>query len=373
MNAPTTPPTAPPTPAHWPATRLRLWLSTAFMLVLGALLITFNHAKPRLLVLHSYAEGGRWEQAFNAGLKQVLEANRQPIALRWEYMTFVVGEQPSPAEWAAAAQRTHSLIERWKPDVLLAVGEEAQDWVARHYAHPADTNTPPKKPRVIYATGEDPERFGYPNAVNVSGVHELLPLPALLELLTQLGLAQDGKRLRIHALGVDDPTGHAERDQVQAFDWGRHHKAKVTLASDYAAWQQAVHGSGDADILLLLSYVGLPQQAGEPSTVPVATQIGWTVQHARPLVLGMRTSFVEDGGALALAPAPDGLGAQAGALALQALLQPGTLPAGQAGRDFNVAVRPALLQQRHLVLPEIYLQAARAAHGLVLEPIAPEP
>lgn len=344
--------------------RLVLALASAFVLALLAALVAFNHHKPRLLVLHTYSEEGRWEKSFNEGALRALADNRAPLAVRWHYMAFSGDESlMAPREWAAASQRARQVIDRWQPDVLLAVGEEAQDYVARHYAGRA-------APRVVYATGEDPARFGFPGAANVTGVREALPLAQMLELLRHLGRPQ----LRLRALGVADPTGRAEREQLLAFDWGPHRLLGVELAPDWPAWQQAVQGAADADMLLVLSYAGLAQSAGRPETTSPAQLVQWTERHSPALALGVRTTFAADGGALAVAPAADGLGEQAGRLALQALAamrQGAPLPPPQDSLDFTIALRPERLAARGLQLPTIYTQAARAAGTLYLQPPAP--
>lgn len=349
-----------------PAARLRWWLACAFCLLLLAALIAFNHHKPRLLVLHSYAESGRWEGAFNSGLQRALARNRQPLAVRWHYMTFADDDHPDADEWAASAQRARSVIARWRPDVLLAVGEEAQSYVARHLAGRSAL-------RVVYASGDDPAQLGYDSAARTTGVRERLPLAAAAELLAQL---YPGRALRLAALGVDDATGRAEAAQLHSFDWGAHQLQSVALAQDLAQWRQALagangapNGSPNVDVLLLLSMAGLAQQAGAPALVAPLALAQETQAQARPLALGLRASFVADGGALALAPAPDGLGEQAGELALRALpTSAGPWPPAQDSRDFIVALRPAHLSARGLQLPAIYHQAARAAQALYLEP-----
>ena len=335
--------------------RILLACAAAFVLLMFTLLIAFNHAKPRLLVLHSFSENGHWEQLFNAGVERALARNRQPIAVRWHYMAFSDTDVQTNAEWAAASARSRAAIDAWKPDVVLIVGEEGQQWVGHRYATQDEQG-----PRLVYATGEDPARFGYPGAANVTGVRELLPLSQTLEVLTQL----ESKRLRIQALGVADPTGEAERAQVQAFDWRAHTLLPVVLAKDYAAWQQAVNGAaGKADVLLVLSFAGLPRSGASPAAVDPSEVARWTAQHAEPLTLSVRERYVQSGGALAIAPSAEALGEQAARLALQAL--PGKpLPAPQETENFVIGLRPDRLSSHGYQLPDIYTQAARAAHLL---------
>lgn len=335
----------------------------AFVLLLLTLLIAFNHSKPRLLVVHSFSEDGRWEGLFDSGVRRALAANREPLAMRWHYMSFTGTDVQTDAEWAAASARARLVIDSWKPDVLLLVGEEAQQWVGHHYV-----SQDPDGPRVVYATGEDPQRFGYADAANTTGVRELLPLNQIHEVLSELGM----RKPRIQALGIADPTGEVEHAQVQAYDWQPGTLLPTRLVSDYAAWQQAVKDAAPhADVLLVLSFTGLPRSASDPQPVDALEVARWTEHHATPLVLGVRESYVQGGGALALAPSADALGEQAGHLALHALPR-NPLPPPETSQDYAVALRPERLAERGYKLHEIYTQAARAAHLLFREP-APRP
>ncbi|QEA12410.1 hypothetical protein [Comamonas flocculans] len=334
----------------------------AFVLLLFALLIAFNHAKPRLLVLHTSSEDGNWEQLFDGGVRRALAGNRQPLAVRWHYMSFSDAEVQSSAEWQAASARARAVVNSWKPDVLLIVGEEAQQWLGYRYV-----SEDPRAQRLVYATGEDPQRFGYPGAANVTGVRELLPLAQIRDLLEVL----EGRPLRIQALGMADPTGEVERDQVQAFDWQRHLLAPVQLVDTYAQWQQAVRDAdGKADVLLVLSFAGMPRSAGEPGVVDSLEVARWTEANAGPLAISVRERFVQGGGALAIAPSAEGLGEQAGRLALRSL-HDAALPAPQDSEDFAVGVGLQPLARRGYQLPGIYVQAARAAQLLIRD--APKP
>lgn len=330
-----------------------------FLLLLSGLLIAFNHAKPRLLVLHSYSESGSWEQRFNQGVQNVLDANRLPIATRWHYMSFGYSEVQSDADWMAAGDRARAVIQSWKPDVILIVGEEAQQWLGSRYA-----SQDPKGQRMVYAMSEDPQRFGYVNAANVTGVREMLPLAQVREVLNRLQLHQP----RILALGMDDPTGEAESEQVRNFDWAPGKLLPVQQVKDYAAWQQAVTDAADqADVLLILSFAGLPRSATDPGFVDPLEVALWTERHARPLPISLRARFVQGGGALAISPSTSALGEQATRLALLAM--PGQpLPAVQASEDFAVGLRPQRLAERGYQLPDIYVQTARASRLLFREP-----
>ncbi|MEO8837550.1 MAG: hypothetical protein ABI351_02430 [Herbaspirillum sp.] len=337
--------------------RSRLFLASVFVLLLLALLTSFNHQKPRVLFLHSFSEEGVWEQAVDDGIRRELAKNRTPIASRWHYLSYA--DQDGTINWRAAASRARHAIDAYQPDVLVMIGEEAQQYVGRQYVnHPSL--------RLVYAMGEDPALFGYVGVNNVTGVRETLPLAPLLELLQNL------KRptLRVRVLGMDDATGQAERQQVQNFSWGAHQLLGVELVKDYPSWQAAVRRANlDADVLLVLSFTGLPRSASDPRPKEAAAISHWTEYASKPLVIGVRDSFVTGGGALAVVPSPEGLGQQVAHQALLALAgtrRGGALPPPTESVDFQISMRPERLAARKVVLPVLYVQAARAAHSLYL-------
>lgn len=332
----------------------RLILAGLLIISLFAAMTAFNHQKPRILVLHSYTETGLWEQALNRGIQSELSKNLAPISVRWHYMSFT--NEVGKTDWDDAGKQARQIIGSYRPDILMSIGEEAQEYVGRHYANQADM-------RIVYATSEDPARYSYLTASNVTGVKEVLPLAQIVEMLHQLGRPS----LRIRVLGMDDPTGRAEREQVQEFSWSPHRLIGVQLTPNFSEWKTAVRAAAqDADVLIVLSFNGLPVSTTNPRPVDNGLLATWTEHESKPLVIGIRVPFVAGGGALAVVPSAEGMGAQLARQTLGLLkLGPGNaLPPPQDSVDFLIALRPGRLAARKVTLPAIYTQAARASHTL---------
>lgn len=343
--------------------RAVLVFASLFTVLLFTLLVTFNHQKPRVLIIHSFPESVPWVAEVNTGIERALARNREPLALRWRYMSF--SGDMSIAQWAASGRRSRAAIELWEPDVVLVVGEDAQDHVGRYY-------TVADSPRLVYAMTEDPEIFGYPSAGHITGVHETLPLSQIVELLHHVG----GPPLRIRAVGIDDPTGRAEGQQVAGFDWSPHRFVGLDLVSDLGGWQDAVRAAGDdTDVLVVLSFEGLRRAPGAPEAVDRAFIANWTETESRPLAVGVRESFVAGGGAMAVIPSPTGLGEIAARKTLEVLssIRRGTpLPQPEDSLEFQIALRPERLARRGIALPALYAQAARASQSLYTSTVIDE-
>jgi hypothetical protein len=337
-----------------------------FLVGCAGVLTAFNATKPRILVLHAGAETTAWVRGVDAGIDVALAANRRPLAVRRHYMR--LDRIARPESRAAAAAEARMAIERFDPDILLAVDDESNEAVASRYADRG-------RPRIIYVSiDQPPERYGYsgPGAAQhrdtVTGIREELPLAAIRDAVAVIR----GGGARIAALGIDSDTGRAERTQVEAFDWAPHALTAAATAGDLAAWQRFVEvEAADADVLLVLSSAGLARAAGSGATVGGAEVASWVEAEAAPLPIGVHAGFVADGGGLAISPAATDYGSRAMTMALAWLDAPaGPPPRPETSGHFDVALSPVRLAARGIELPAIYAEAARATGALFPRPEA---
>lgn len=320
---------------------------TAFIILLGS----FNSGKPRILVLHSFSKDLPWCRYVDSGMQKVLKKNRIPVSVQWHYLDLDTSQNTGFQQ--NAVNEAFRAINRIKPDVLIAVDDESNGYVARNFAGKGS-------PKIVFvATLLPPEQYGYLKAGNVSGIVEKLPLDAVHDaLLTALR----GKTARIAVIGMDDDTGRAELAQVLSFNWAPHRLTLLQAHNNFAEWQKfTLQAADQADVLLVLSYDGLERGNGNHSLMPRA-QIGeWIEKHSRALPLGICQTFVEDGGGIGIAPAPLDFGQQAMEMALNWIGAPkgAAPPPVSTSPHFRVGLRSSLLAARGVVMPPIYIEAAR--------------
>ena len=325
------------------------FLISAALVAFFVLLVGFNATKPRILVLNSKPEDSVWSRKFREGVMEQLQRNRRPVSVEWAYLDFErAGQRLSPAVEQAEVQRT---IRRFKPDVLIAVDDEANALVARDLAGRG-------RPRIIYVSiDRGPEYYGYAGADNVSGIADRLPAGAFKDLA---GVVGAGRPLRIAAIGVDSETAQAELVQLRSHDWSPHFLVASATAGTVEEWQQFVRGT-DAELLLVLDAGNLPRSTADPTLVPSDELIRWTEAESKALPIGTHVNFVAAGGGLSFAPPPDDYGVKAIELALDwldARDTPGA-PPPVVSDHFEVAVRPSRMSERGIALPSIYTEAAR--------------
>lgn len=327
-----------------------LWknlLIGAFLAAFIVLLGFFNATKPRILVLHSAAADSTWARQVDRGMRETLSANRRPLSVEWHYLGVdSPSAKRSPEEARIEARRA---IERFDPDVLIAVDDEANSLVAREYVGRG-------RPCILYVSlNRPPADFGYAGAANVSGIAEHLPLAAVRNAAEELFPTRPPT---LAAIGVDNETGRAEMAQAKRFDWSPLALGAAELAITMEDWRNFAR-TNTADVLLVLGTHDLPDAGGQ---IVTAAEINrWTQDNARGLPIGTQVNFVEDGGGISFSPPPDDSGAMAIELALDWLDDRDTPGAPQPleSDHFEVAIRQERLRERGFVLPPIYIEAAR--------------
>lgn len=331
-------------------------LTGLFLAGFITLLALFNATKPRLLVLHSFAERDPWIERTNAGMQKALKQNRNPLTVRYHYLDILSLTDNSRLQVALNGAR--QAIDRYDPDLLIAVDDEINQLLVSSLAGK-------KRPKILYlSTLEPPERYGYSVGGNGSGIMELLPLAALEETISIL---RGGRPARIAVLGMDNPTGRAELRQVQQFAWKKGVVVSTCSSNSFDKWRSYIAGvRGRADILLLLSYDGLLKDADGRETVAGKELIEWIEHNSEPLPLSIDHHYCHDGGGLSISPSPSDFGMQGMQMALDwiAARKGEAAPEPRRSEHFSVGMRQSVLAARGVTLPVVYREAARQADAL---------
>ncbi len=268
------------------------WVMGLFVVLAVAYLGWLNISKPRILVLHSYDPGYAWSRDVNVGLNRVL-SNSYRYQLRWHYMD--TKRHPSAAYKQAAGIAARNVIAEMRPDVVIALDDDAQSYVARHLVNQPGI-------RIVFAgVNNDAADYGYDTATNATGILERLPLAAIQE---ALGQAHSLKALqrppRLAYLGDASHSVEGDLKQIRGFAWGPVVLQSTTQVSTWPAWQAQVRAlSGTADVLLLTGYRNLRRSANDPGLVSAQEVVAWTDANAGIPVISGNGFFTEDGGMLA--------------------------------------------------------------------------
>lgn len=337
--------------------RLETWVIAAFLIGSISLLAWFNISKPRVLILHSYDKEYSWVRDVNIGLKRTLD-KRRDISIRWHYLD--TKRHPSAEYKVKAGITARTLIDKINPDVIIAVDDDAQQYVTRYYL-----NHPHIK--IVFAgVNNEPQTYDFDHASNVTGILERVPLDALKESLL-IAAQRNGLKLplRIRFIGDQSETVKGDEKFFSSYAWAPFKILDSRLVKTFAEWQQVVlESAGKTDFLITSNYRKVMHSDSDPTLVPANELIAWTESHSTTPVIGTNGFFAEDGGMLAIGTSPYEQGEVAARLATEILdhgKQPNQLPI-LATRQFVVAMRNAEIQKRHFDLPKVYEAAARASN-----------
>lgn len=341
-----------------PKRRIVNILISLFLLGIATLFIYHSINRPRILILHSYDSDYPWARDVNVGLMRAL-GKKGTYSLRWQYMG--LKQHPGPESRRTAGISAKSIIEQWNPDVLIAVDDDAQDLVARHYVnHP--------RMKVVFAgVNGDLVDYGYQNAENVTGILERKPLTAFKTAMLDIArLNNIGHAPRLLNIADNSPSIIFDEKNIRKFDWKPVKLVDSILVGTYGEWQQAILRAGQrADFIMISNYRKLARSATDATLVPAKEVMSWTEENAKIPIIGTNSFNVEDGGSLAIGVSPYEQGQVAGRMAVEIIdsnKKPNALPVVTT-RLFVVAMRAEAVKKKNLRLPAIYEAFARGTNN----------
>ena len=66
--------------------RWKAILPGAFLAFGFCMLVAFNAARPRIIVLQSVGAESEWAKGVDAGVRAALQSNRRPVSVEWQYL-----------------------------------------------------------------------------------------------------------------------------------------------------------------------------------------------------------------------------------------------------------------------------------------------
>lgn len=328
-----------------------------FMVVSLVLFGWYNMSKPSILILHSYDKDYAWVRDINVGLNRVLNS-KYLYQVRWYYMD--TKRHPFEDYKTSAGIAARNVIKETRPDVVIALDDDAQQYVARHF------NDDPRVKIVFAGVNNDAGDYGFDKASNVTGILERLPLSAVRETLESVGRFKTlGRPIQLAYLGDQSESVGGDVKQVRGFNWAPVQLTTIKQVSTWPEWQASVHELGSkADAILLTGYRRLSRSATDPSLVPHKEVVAWTEANSKVPVMSGNGFFTEDGGMLAIGTSPYEQGELAAAKALAIVLEGkpiSSLPITTSGQ-FIVTMSGSKMKARNFDLPRVYEAAARTGN-----------
>jgi ABC-type uncharacterized transport system substrate-binding protein len=327
-----------------------------YLACFAAFLIHFNLNRPRVMILHSYHLEYAWVRDLNEGLNRVLA--KRPYLIRWHYLDTKRNPYPEYKERAGRAARRE--IERWRPDVLIAADDNAQEYVSKYF-----TNDPHLS--IVFLGVQTPAETYFQSQLNkvrpgekvrnVCGIYEWIPIQAVKEALQIIRPAG-----RLAQVVDDSETSRAVQKELLACTW-QPLRFTSSMCETFEQWKALVEKANtEADLLFLTQYHTLKRSDSDLSVVPNQEAMAWALEHSRLPIVSCWGFVVEDGAALAIAVSPFEQGEVAGQMAADII--EGRRTPVEIGcvnnRQVMVYMRGRELKRHGIQLPGIYEAFARA-------------
>lgn len=137
------------------------------------------YAKPdksfRILHIMSYHEGWEWTEMQLQGFQEVFK----DYDVEYKILAMDANTDNSEEWLTKKGEEAKKIIETWKPDLVYASDDEAQEYVTKNYIN-ADI------PFVFSAVNKDAEYYGFDEAENITGSLEIEDFEGTIDLLEMI-------------------------------------------------------------------------------------------------------------------------------------------------------------------------------------------
>ena len=326
------------------------FLTACFVTILIIFLVMTNLSKPRIFVLHSYGLDFSWVRDINIGIERVLK--HKPYSIRWHYMD--TKRNPSAEYKEKAGKIAINAINQWNPDIIIAVDDNAQKFVAVHFKDKKATNI------VFTGVNASTEAYGYDKTKNVTGILERIPFEEFREIFVQI---LPKKKRRIVHISDASVTSQLIHDELTNVQWSPLKLVKSFQCETFEDWKKVIEKSHKlGDILLVTHYHTLLDKNGK--TMAPKDVLEWTSSRLKIPAIGCWGFFVEDGGMMSIAVSPYEQGEEAAKMAVQIIEE--HIPPNEIDVKVNslyvVYVRGSSIEERNIKLPKMLRAFAKATN-----------
>jgi ABC-type uncharacterized transport system substrate-binding protein len=200
---------------------------------------TATHSGKKVLFIDSYHEGYAWSDGITNGVKEIFSGT----GVELKVIRMDTKRNKDDAFKEQAALKAKSVIEEFKPDVVIAADDNASKYLIKPYFKDSDL------PFVFCGVNWDASGYGFPCS-NVTGMVEVNDV---MGLVTQL--KQFAKGDRIGFIAGDTLTNRKEVENYK-----NTFKLDVTpyFAKDFKAWKKGFSEiQSKVDILIVYNYVAI--------------------------------------------------------------------------------------------------------------------
>lgn len=334
--------------------KIKYFIILTFLFLTCFFIIKDNASTKRILILQSYNSDYSWTKDVDIGIKRVF-GDDMSNSYRWHYMD--TKNHPDPKSLEKAGIIARSVIDSVKPDVIIAVDDDAQEYVTKYYV-----NNPSLK-IVFSGVNASIEKYNFDKANNVTGILERIPLSGLREMLQSISKNFD-KAIRVVHISDNSKTVQLDDAFMKSYkNWHNLELLPSKLVSTFEEWKKAVIESQEqADYILVSNCRKIYCDEKKQKLASPKEVIKWTIDNSKTPVIAMNAFVVEDGALIAIAASPYEQGEEAARMALK-IVNENILEPIKSTSQFVIAVREEVEEKYPIFanLPAIYTSFARYA------------
>lgn len=233
--------------------------------------------RKRILLVQSYHPEYPWVDTITKGIRSTLDQTGADLQI-----FYMDTKRHTDEEWKSnAGKRATARVDEYKPDAVLTIDDDAQNYFARNYVNTG-------LPIVFCGVDADPSKYGYP-APNVTGVierphfRESLALARRIRPMNRIAVMSCHDSTSIAALGFMKQ----EQLDVEVVEW--------LMVDDFDQWKEAItRFNTQVDALVIRSYQAVKQPGSRENVAPKEV-VEWTAENATIPTIAFHDFEIADG------------------------------------------------------------------------------
>ncbi len=321
---------------------IKMLKGLVFSSLLG-ILVLYNVSRPRIMIVHSYDPTMDTVKDFDNGTKKILENEFEPLVQIY-YVNML--NKSTIKQKINAGVEARASIDRFRPKILIAVGDEAQEFAAKFYLDK-------KKTKVIFAGVKgDFKKFGYIPGKNVGGIIEV---PQVQELNALINSMFPGKKnIRLAHLGDTSTIVNLTEKILVQHAWKNvKFQDSITVNDSVSFKRAAMLLSQRYDLLLISSYKGLKKDFNVDDEVASDEIMKWVLENTSIPIISTLGYAIEEGAGVAIVSSAYDQGMLAMSSALAMLKKSSYFP-NITSRVLSVFLNDDHISERQICVPSIY-------------------
>lgn len=321
---------------------LKVLKGIVFASLLG-LLFLYNISRPKIMIMHSYDPTMDIVKDFDTGVKKALENEIEPLVQNY-YLNMV--NKNTVKKKVDAGLEARISVNRFKPDILIAVGDEAQEFVAQFFLENKDI-------KIIFAGVKgDIKKFKYDVGKNVGGVIEI---PQIQELNTLMCMMfPEKKHIKVAHLGDTSTIVNLTENILMHYSWENVKFQDSVKVEDAKNFKRAVTQLNDrCDMLLISSYKGLKTSLISDDEIISDEIMQWVLENTTIPIISTLGYAVEEGAGAAIVSSAYEQGMLAMNLALE-MLKTKMHFSSATSKIFTVYLNDKHIKEHAIHIPPIY-------------------